>query len=91
MISWGERLHHRRPRAEEGEVVAVATFHGHGVHQPLAWDSNREHGVAVGAAHVAQVLGRRHEIHCGGDDGGDGDKQASPSTEAEEEEEEEQV
>jgi hypothetical protein len=41
VISWGERLHHgRRPRAEEGEVVAVTTFHSHGVHQPLAWNSN---------------------------------------------------
>jgi hypothetical protein len=41
VIRWGERLHHgRRPRAKEGEVVAVAAFHSHGVHQPLAWNSN---------------------------------------------------
>lgn len=31
---------------------------------PVSRGVYREHGVAVGAAHVAQVLGRRHQIHA---------------------------
>lgn len=76
VISGGERLHHRGAWAEVGEVVAVAALDGHRVHQPLAWNPNREHGVAVGAAHVAQVLGLRDQIHAcllGGRPAGEGE------------------
>lgn len=42
----------------------MAALDSHRVHQPLAWNPNREHGVAVGAADVAQVLGLRNHIHA---------------------------
>jgi hypothetical protein len=40
VISWGGRLHDRRPQAEVGKVVAVTALDSHRVHQPLAWNAN---------------------------------------------------